>query len=127
MASSKRVVRARPVRVVVRDILKGPLAISSSDGQGVHDVIQKELRSGKSLKLDFDGISTLTSAFLNACVGQLLGEFRDSILRRRLRIVGLVDQDLALLKRVVDSAKAYFRDPTRFARIQKDVLGPDVD
>ena len=51
-----------------------------------------------------------TAAFLNAAVGQLYGTFSEKKIRSLLKIEDAEQDDLALLKRVVDNAKLYFVD-----------------
>lgn len=101
-----------PVRVF--DIVGGPLCTSSDDGQLVHDRIAPMLREGKRVALSFAQIDTVISAFLNAAIGQLYGEFKENEIRERLAIRDMAPEDLVLLKRVVENAKAYFKDPKRF-------------
>lgn len=102
-----------PVRVF--DIVGGPLCTSSDDGQLVHDRIAPMLREGKRVALSFAQIDTVISAFLNAAIGQLYGEFKENEVRERLAIRDMAPEDLVLLKRVVENAKAYFKDPKRFS------------
>ena len=40
---------------------------------------------------------------------------------------GVEPDDLALLKRVVDTAKLYFKDPERFNQVVQEVLGDEDD
>lgn len=103
-----------PVRVF--DIVGGPLCTSSDDGQLVHDRIAPLLRQGKRVALSFAQVDTVISAFLNAAVGQLYGEFKEEEIRDRLALRDMAPEDLVLLKRVVENAKAYFKDPKRFAQ-----------
>lgn len=103
-----------PVRVF--DIVGGPLCTSSDDGQLVHDRIAPLLRDGKPVALSFAQIDTVISAFLNAAIGQLYGEFKEEEIRKRLAIRDMAAEDLVLLKRVVENAKAYFKDPKRFTQ-----------
>jgi hypothetical protein len=103
-----------PVRVF--DIVGGPLCTSSDDGQLVHDRIAPLLRQGKRVALSFAQIDTVISAFLNAAIGQLYGEFKDEEIRDRLALRDMAPEDLVLLKRVVENAKAYFKDPKRFTQ-----------
>jgi hypothetical protein len=66
-----------PEEITVRllDIVGSPLAVSADDGQLVHDKIAPLLRDDHRVALSFDGVGTVISAFLNAAVGQLYGEF----------------------------------------------------
>jgi hypothetical protein len=53
--------------------------------------------------------------------------FPEELIRKSLRVSDMAPEDLALLKRVVDTAKIYFKDPERLAIIQKGILGEDAD
>jgi len=103
--------------IVVRvfDIVGGPLCVASDDGKLVHDKIVPLLREGKKVALSFAQVSTVISAFLNAAIGQLYGEFKEEEIRERLSVRDMPSEDLVLLKQVVDNAKAYFKDPKRFS------------
>jgi hypothetical protein len=103
-----------PVRVF--DIVGGPLCTSSDDGQLVHDRIAPLVRQGKRVALSFAQVDTVISAFLNAAIGQLYGEFKEEEIRDRLLLRDMAPEDLVLLKRVVENAKAYFKDPKRFTQ-----------
>ena len=103
-----------PVRVF--DIVGGPLCTSSDDGQLVYDRIAPLLREAKRVALSFAQIDTVISAFLNAAIGQLYGEFKEEQIRERLTIRDMAPEDLVLLKRVVENAKTYFKDPKRFTQ-----------
>ena len=72
-------------------------------------------------------VSTLTSAFLNAAVGQLYGQFDEDQIRRLLKVEDRESDDVALLKRVVDTAKQYFQDPQRFEQAAQEALGDEGD
>lgn len=56
-------------------------------------------------------ITSLTSAFLNAAIGQLYVEFTEDQIRANLTVKDIEQDDLALLKRVVETAKAFFKNP----------------
>ena len=43
-----------------------------------------------------------------------------------LRVEEMESDDLALLKRVVDTAKQYFKDPQRFEQAVRDMLEEDA-
>ena len=87
------------------------------------------LLSGRTghVVLSFLNVSTLTSAFLNTAVGQLYGEFDENHIRELLKAEDMEAEDRALLKRVVDTAKLYFKDPERFNRAVRETLEGDED
>jgi len=114
-----------PVIVRVFDIVGGPLCVSADDGQRVHDKIVPLLRDGKKVVLSFEQVETLISAFLNAAIGQLYGEFSEERIRELVSVRDMDKEDQAVLKRVVDNAKTYFKAPKEFDQAWKEELGDE--
>src|ERR1043165_1095013 len=98
--------------IVVRvfDIVGSPLCVSADDGQAVHDKIAPLLRDNRKVVVSFERVETLISAFLNAAIGQLYGEFPEERIRELLSVRDMTSEDLTILKRVVDNAKVYFKN-----------------
>lgn len=109
------------------EIVGSPLCVASSDGQRVYERIAAALKEGRGITLSFHNITTLTSAFLNAAIGQLYGAFSEKQIRSLLKVQGMQTDDLALLKRVVETAKQYFKDPQKFDQAVRETLGSDSD
>lgn len=109
------------------EIVGSPFCVASSDGQKVYDRLASILKEGRSVTLSFHNIATLTSAFLNAAIGQLYGVFSEEQIRSLLKVQDLQSDDLALLKRVVETAKQYFKDPQRFRQAVRETLGDHSD
>ncbi len=105
------------------EIVGSPLCVASDDGQNVHDRIAVALREGVRVTVSFQNVTSLTSAFLNAAIGQLYDSFSEDEIRTKLKVKNLAPEDRALLKRVVETAKAYFKDPERFKQADKAMLG----
>ena len=109
------------------EIVGSGLCVASDDGEKVHGQIATGLREGKKIQLSFLNVASLTSAFLNAAVGQLYGEFPEGKIKAFLSVSDTERDDLELLKRVVDTAKEYFKNPERIRIARKEVLGdPDA-
>lgn len=104
------------------EIVGGPLCVASNDGQKVYDRLTAALKADRQVVLSFHRITTLTAAFLNAAIGQLYGTFSEKQIRSRLKVKDVESDDLALLKRVVDNAKLYFKDPQRFDQVIRETL-----
>ena len=104
----------KKVNVSVFEIVGNPLCVASDDGEKVHKRLAAILNAEGSATLSFRNVTTLTSAFLNAAVGQLYGKFSEKTIRQSLKVKDMEADDLALLKRVVDTAKQYFKDPKKF-------------
>jgi hypothetical protein len=116
---------SNPIIVRVFDIVGGPLCVSTEDGQRVHDKIAPLLRDGQKVVLSFEQVETLISAFLNAAVGQLYGEFPEDRVRELISVRDLDEDDTAVLKRVVENAKAYFKEPRKFDQAWKEEVGDE--
>jgi hypothetical protein len=113
--------------IIVRafDVIGSPLGVSSDDGQKVHDKIAPLLREGRKVSLSFDRIETIISAFLNAAIGQLYGELPEEKIRELFNVRDMAQEDLALLKRVVDNAKLYFANRKEFDQAWKEETGSE--
>jgi len=92
----------------------GGLCVSSDDGQLVHDKIAELLRKKYKVIISFKDVDTLISAFLNAAIGQLYDEFSEEDIREYLSVENMNPEDMALLKRVIDNAKIYFKNRKQF-------------
>jgi hypothetical protein len=113
------------VTIRVFEIVGSSLCVASDDGQKVHDEISAVLKKKGKARLSFLNVKSLTSAFLNTAVGQLYGEFSEGQIKSNLSVAEMEQDDLYLLKRVVDTAKQYFKDPERTQKAREEVLGRD--
>ena len=113
--------------ISVFEIVGSQLCVASDDGQKVYDRIAVALKERRSVTVSFLNITGLTSAFLNAAIGQLYGSFTEEQIRSLLKVQDMQPDDLALLKRVVETARQYFKDPERFQQAVREVLGEDAD
>jgi hypothetical protein len=118
---------SRDLQISVYEVVGSPLCVASDDGQKVYDRVSGALRQGRKVNLSFRNVSSLTSAFLNAAVGQLYGEFSEEEVRANLGVTDISQDDLALLKRVVDTAKEYFKDPARLELARRAVMEEGED
>ena len=115
------------IGIFIFEVVGSPLCVASSDGQKVYDRIAAALKADRSITLSFHNVTTLTSAFLNSAIGQLYEAFSEEQIRSRLKVEDMEQDDLALLKRVVDNAKLYFKDPQRFDQIVQETLEDEDD
>lgn len=113
------------ITVRVYDIVGGPLFVSAEDGQRVYEKISPLLRDGHRVVLSFDQVETMISTFLNAAVGQLYGEFSENQIRDLLTVQDMSQEDMLMLKRVVDNAKTYFKNRKEFDRAWKEATGDE--
>jgi len=118
---------SEPITMRIYELVGSSLCVASQDGQKVFEQIQQALKDEKKVRLSFQNVESLTSAFLNAAVGQLYGFFDNDFLKESLSVADIGKDDLALLKRVIDTAKQYFKDPDVIEAIRKEALGEDDD
>jgi hypothetical protein len=117
----------KELTISIFEAVGSPLCVASSDGQKVYERLAAAMKEDRSVTLSFHNISTLTSAFLNAAIGQLYGKFSEEQIRALLKVQDMQSDDLALLKRVVETAKEYFKDPQKFDQAVRDELGDEGD
>ncbi|HBT97287.1 MAG TPA: hypothetical protein DEB25_06495 [Desulfobulbaceae bacterium] len=117
----------KQVNISLFEVVGNPLCVASDDGQKVYERLAEAIRGGGNITLSFKNISTLTSAFLNAAIGQLYGNFSEEKIRTALKVEDVAQDDLALLNRVIKTAKEYFHDRGRFDQAYREELGDDGD
>lgn len=94
--------------------LIGELCVSADDGQKLHDAIFRYMKENQPVVVSFKNVETMISAFLNAAIGQLYGEFTDEQIRNLLSVREMQVDDLGLLKRVIENSKVYFANRRSF-------------
>jgi hypothetical protein len=118
---------ANEITLNIFEIVGSRFCVSPDDGQKVHDQIELALKQGLQVRLSFANVERLISAFLNVAIGQLYGEFPEDVLRNNLSVIHIEKSDLILLKRVIDTAKIYFKNPEMVERIRRQSLGEEND
>ena len=114
-------------RISIFEVVGRPLCVASGDGQKVYDRVSTALEKDLNVAISFRNVTTLTSAFLNAAIGQLYGTYNEEQIRNHLKVEDMEQDDLALLKLVVDNAKLYFKDPKRFDKVVEEIQGSEDD
>lgn len=90
--------------------------VEAEDGQKVFELITKAFSDKKKVTLSFQNIEMLTTAFLNTAVGQLYKDFPEDYIKENLKVSEISESGKVSLKRVVDTAKLYYRDPEALKR-----------
>jgi hypothetical protein len=90
--------------------------VEAEDGQKVFELLVKAFNDKKKVTLSFQNIEMLTTAFLNNAVGQLYKDFQEEYIRENLRVADISESGKVALKRVVDTAKLYYKDPEALKR-----------
>jgi hypothetical protein len=103
------------------------LCVSSEDGQKLYDRILENLFENKKVVLSFNGVTNLTSAFLNAAIGQLYSKFSEESIKTNLKVIDIEDDDKVILKRVVERAKDYFKNSYPYEKAVNNLIGGGND
>jgi len=113
------------VEINIYAIVGNGFCVSAEDGQKVNEQIKKVLDRNIGVEISFKNTEMLTSAFLNTAIGNLYGEYEENMLKNSLSVTNISNDDKLLVKRVVDTAKAYFKDPDRFEKSIKKIMEED--
>lgn len=97
--------------------------IEAEDGEKVFSLINKAISENKKVVLSFLNVEMLTTAFLNTAVGQLYRDFTEEKIKESLSVKDMSQNGLNALKRVVETAKLYYKDPEAMQRSINDILG----
>lgn len=111
--------------IKVVEIIKSPLCISADDGQIVFDTLAPMLKEGRKVTISFEGATTIISLFLNVAIGQLYGSLEENRIKNQLQVAGLFDDDLEMLKRVVDNAKRYYANSESYDQAWEMEIGSE--
>ena len=114
---------AEAIKKSVYQIVGTDICVETDDGKKVYDVICEFIRQNKPVVLSFLNITMLTSAFLNTAIGALYKDFSENDVKEFLKVEDLTSTDTVLLKRVVDTAKLYYKNPKRIEQSVKEILG----
>jgi hypothetical protein len=114
---------SEPIQIRVLEVVGRPLAVDTVDGQRVHDKIAPLLRQGTKVQLSFAGINMVITAFLNAAIGQLYGEFPEDKVDSLVEVSSLLPMFQSTLDKSRELSKAYFRDPERLKKAIQEVMG----
>lgn len=97
--------------------------VEAQDGQKVFELIKKVFTENRKITLSFLNIEMLTTAFLNTAVGQLYKDFTEDFIKENLKVENLSASGAVALKRVVETAKLYYKDPEAMQRSINDIMG----
>jgi hypothetical protein len=108
-----------PIIIRVSDLVGGPRAVDAADGEKIFEKILPLLQDGRDVRLSFEGISMVITAFLNTAIGKLYGVLPEDQVDRMLKVKNLLPLFQPSLEKSVEWSKAYYRDPER---LQKAIM-----
>ena len=101
-------------RINIFEIIGGNAAVTSDDGDTIFKRIDKAFKNKIPVIIDFQNIEIIVSTFLNAAVGQIYGYYTSEFIRDHLKVENMENDDLGILKKVVERAKEYFKNKQGF-------------
>jgi hypothetical protein len=112
-------------KLFVKNIINSNIAVATDAGDKVFNQLIASFETGKKTSLDFEGITIMTTAFLNAAIGQLYsqGKYDSNFLNNSLKLVNIQPEDIPLFVMVVNRAKEYFANKEKFEGHSEEVFG----
>jgi hypothetical protein len=115
----------KPIAISVFNLVGSSFCVEAKDGDAVFNAVSKALQQGQAVEISFQNVEMLTSAFLNTAIGQLYRDFSEETVRALVKATDMEEADKALLRRVVETAKLYYQDPTWLEESVKRIMGED--
>lgn len=104
----------------VKDIIGSSYASATDHGDLIFKKIDSLFKQSEEVIIDFDEIDIIVSTFLNASIGQLYGYYTSEFIRTHLKVKNMSNDDLNILKKVIERAREYFRDKEGFEDVIKE-------
>ncbi len=102
------------IKISIYAITGDEFCVAAEDGEKVFEQLKKAIQEERQVEISFLNVEMLTAAFLNTAIGKLYGEFDEEKIKDKLTVSEICNADKLLLKRVVDTAKAYYKNPGQF-------------
>jgi Icc-related predicted phosphoesterase len=112
-----------PIKISVFNLVGNGFCTDAKDGEVVFNAISKAIQQEQPVEISFQNVDMLTSAFLNPAIGQLYRDFTEEKVRELVRVTEIDDVDIALLRRVIDTAKLYYKEPSWLEESVKKIMG----
>ena len=101
------------MRITITQIC-GPSVVFRSDGAKLREEIVRRWSDAEPLEIDFENISIASISFLDEAIAMLALDHPVDLLKRRLKLVNLLDPDRRLLnKQILARAKTYEAGPAQ--------------
>lgn len=114
-----------PMTISVFNLVGDGFCVEAKDGDAVFNAISKVLTEDKAVEISFQNVEMLTSAFLNTAIGQLYKDFSEEKIRALVKVVNIEKADSALLRRVIETAKLYYKNSSWLEESAKRIMEED--
>lgn len=106
----------------INELIGGNFAVTTDDGNLVFNLLDKNLSGHKKINLDFSDIIVMTTAFLNAAIGQLYSKYKSEEITPYLKLKNVAEEDKILFKKVTERAREYFANKESFEKNINDAI-----
>ncbi|MDP4226889.1 MAG: STAS-like domain-containing protein [Bacteroidota bacterium] len=110
------------ITIIIVNAIGDVYGVEAEDGQKVFELIVKSFNESKKVVLSFQNVEILTTAFLNTAVGQLYKDYPEAFIKDNLQVANISESGKVSLKRVVDTAKLYYKDPDALKRSIDEII-----
>ncbi len=114
-----------PIVISVFNLVGNSYCVEAKDGDAIFQAISKALRQNQLVKISFQNVEMLTTAFLNTAIGQLYRDFSEEQIRALVDVSEIEDTHEAQLRRVIETAKLYYKDPQWLEESVKSIMGEE--
>ncbi len=88
--------------------------ITSEEGEPIYKLIIESFTKDEDVTLNFEGVTFLTTAFLNVVIGLLYKDYTSEYLQSKLHTENINDETKARIKKVTDNAKVFYSNEDNF-------------
>lgn len=104
------------ITVSIVNVIGDVYGVEAEDGEKIFQLIIRAFKDHKKVNLSFKNIEMLTTAFLNTAIGQLYKDYTEDFIKENLKVSDISESGKVSLKRVVDTAKLFYKDPEALMR-----------
>lgn len=113
----------KEIKISLFEQVAGSAVVSSEDGDLLFKRLLKALENDMQVIIDFTNIELVSASFLNVTMGQLYNQYDSFFLDKHIKFENIVEEDIILIKKVVERAKEYFQNKEKVEKGIKEVLG----
>lgn len=104
------------MKINVKEII-GDRATDMKQGDQIYDLITQNFEKKEKVELDFSGMITVLSTFLNNAVGALYKDYSSDYLNANLKLIHLNDEDMFVLEQVLKRAKEFYANEAEVTEV----------
>lgn len=108
------------VKINIADVIGDSEFVDTEDGNAIHQLIASALDEGKNVEVSFAGGEQIITAFTNAAIGQLYGEFDEELIRNKLKFTDIPEGFSGTIGKSINRAKRYFANRQEIDKIISD-------